>query len=209
LEKIFALLLLNLEFAILNVEVENSPNISSLKFWNQLIHAISGDVWHITVVTSEQVEYFGYLGFDLRNLLGELLITCNGQRLDNYVENPFSLLLDLLRTWVESISDFDLELLWNILLSYFDILSRSKEVINIFRHKLVFESLMGIFVSCRRLPSLFKDLLFDGSLLVELFLLDGSTVNLLIIRIVNGPSNLFEFSWSTLVLVDELKIFIV
>ena len=206
LEKVFTLLFLNLELAILNVEVEDPPNICTLELWNQLIHAISGDVWHITVVTSEQVENLGYLGLDLRYLLSKLLITSNGQRLDNDVENPFSFLLNLLWTWVESASDLDLELLWNVFFSDLDILSSSKEVINVFRHKLVLESLVSVFVSCRRLSSLFEDLLLDGSLLVDFLLLDGGAIDLLIIRIMNCGSNLFEFSWSALVLVDQLQI---
>lgn len=209
LEKILTLLLLDLELAILNIEVENSPDIFWLELWNKLIHTISSDVWYIAVFTSEEREHLGYLCLDLCNLLSKLLVTCNGERLDNDVENPFSFFFDLVLLGIESVSNFDLELLRNIFLSNILVLSRAEVVIDVLRHKLVLESLVSILVWCRRLTSLLEDLLLDGSLLIQFLLLDGRAVDLLVIRIVDGRPNFFEFSWPTLVFVDELQIFLI
>lgn len=53
LEEVLALPFLDLEFAILYVEVEDFPNICRLELWDELIVAVSGDVWNVTVLTSE------------------------------------------------------------------------------------------------------------------------------------------------------------
>jgi hypothetical protein len=49
-EEFFTLFLLNLEFAIFNVEVENSPNIMWLKLWNEFTVSISGNIRNITIL---------------------------------------------------------------------------------------------------------------------------------------------------------------
>lgn len=205
-EKVITLFLLDLEFSILDVEVENSPHIIWLQFWNQLILAISGYIRNITIVTPEKSENLGYLGLDVRYLLSKLLVTRNTQRLNYDVEDPLCLLLDLARRWIESVTNFNLELFRNILFSNLNILSRSKEIIDILRHELILERLlMQILISCGRLTSLLKYLLFDKSLLINLLLLDRRAINLLIIRFhSHSPSNLFEFSRPALIFIYKL-----
>lgn len=113
------------------------------------------------------------------DVLGKLLISGNAERLDHDIEDPLCLLINLSLIWIESVSNLDLELLWDVLLRDLKILSRAKVVINVFSHEFVLERLL-VFIGLGRLSFLLEDLLFDP-LFVDLLFFDETAVDLLVV----------------------------
>lgn len=73
-EKVIALLLLNLELAILDVEVENPPDILRCELWDEITHPVFGDVWDITVLAPEQLKGLADLGFGISESLSTVML---------------------------------------------------------------------------------------------------------------------------------------
>ena len=64
-EELFALLLLDLEFSILHVHVEDAPDVVILKLRNQLIHFVSSDERNVTALASKEFQGFVDLVLDV------------------------------------------------------------------------------------------------------------------------------------------------
>lgn len=191
LEKVIALLLLNLELAILDVEVENPPDILRCELWDEITHPVFGDVWDITVLTPEQLKGLADLGFGISESLSTVMLSSVSQRLNDVVEDPVSLDLDLLVHRTKSVTDLDLEPLWDVFLNNFKILWSTEEVVYILSNKLVFELLTRVqlsylvFVNGGRLSSFFEDLFFDLPFAIQIFALHhGTTVMNLLLLVV-------------------------
>lgn len=120
------MLLLDLEFSILDVEIEDTPNIIRLKLWDELILPVPGDVGDVAILASEELQDLADLHLDLRDFLGEELVTCNGEGVNNDFEDPLSLFLEFLLRGAEPVSNLDLEPLWDVLLDDFKIVRSSK-----------------------------------------------------------------------------------
>lgn len=108
LEEVVALLLLDLEFAILDVEIEDSPDVIGLEFRDQFVLSVPRDVRDIAILTSEQLEDFADFEFGLRDFLGKVLVSSDGEGVDDDVEDPLSFSLNFLLCRAESVSNLDL-----------------------------------------------------------------------------------------------------
>ena len=191
LEKVIALLFLNLKLAILDVEVKNPPDIFRCELWDEITHSVFGDVWDITVLTPEQLKGFADLGFGISESLSTVMLSSVSQRLNDVVEDPVSLDLDLLVHRTKSVTDLDLEPLWDVFLNNFKILWSTEEVVYILSNKLVFELLTRVqlsylvLVNGGRLSSFFEDLFFDLPFAIQIFALHhGNTVMNLLLLVV-------------------------
>lgn len=167
LEKVVALLLLDLEFSVLNVEIEDSPDVLGLEFRDQLVLSVPRDVGDVAILTSEELEDFADFEFGLRDFLGKVLVSSDGQGVDDDVEDPLSFSFDFLLRRAESVSNFDLQSLRDVLLDDLEVVRSSKQVIDVLGHELVLERLglvhlcLLVLVGGCRLAPLLKNLLLD------------------------------------------------
>lgn len=65
LEEVVALLLLDLEFAVLDIEIKDTPDIVRLQFRNEFILSVSRDVRNVAILRPEQLEDLAYFEFGL------------------------------------------------------------------------------------------------------------------------------------------------
>lgn len=107
-EEVFILFLLDLEFAIFDVEFEDSVDVAWLELWNQLVLSVLCDEWDIAVLTSEQFEHLLNLLFDFMDLGCEALVLRRVKSVNDDVENPFCLSLELSVSGGETAVEFDL-----------------------------------------------------------------------------------------------------
>lgn len=75
LKEVVALLFLDLELAVFNVEIEDSPDILCSKLRNELVLPVPGDVRDITVLAPEELEDFADLQFGLSKLLDIVVLS--------------------------------------------------------------------------------------------------------------------------------------
>ena len=210
---------MDLEFTVLNIDVEDEPNISWLQLRTEIVHLVPGDVGNIIVHASDVLDNLLDFYFDILDLLHQNHVSAGRKRVDVVIKDPSGLVIYLLFVRVESLGELNLESLGYILFSNLQISFSSEKIIDILGHEFILESLdlihLGIESIFRRIgiDPLLENLLFFnqiiGALLIKLLGFHRDLVSLNIIVGVINVSNFFEFSTSSLDFLDNFKILIV
>jgi hypothetical protein len=210
---------LDLEFTVLNIDVEDEPHISWLQLRTEIVHLVPGDVGNIIVHASDVLDNLLDFYFDILDLLHQNHISAGRKRVDVVIKDPSGLVIYLLFVRVESLGELNLESLGYILFSNLQVSFGSEKIIDILGHEFILESLdlihLGIESIFGRIgiDPLLENLLFFnqiiGALLIKLLGFHRDLVSLNIIVGVINVSNFFEFSTSSLDFLDNFKILIV
>jgi hypothetical protein len=226
-KEFLALLLLNLELSILDVELEDAVDVLGGEFRKQLALSVPGDVGDVAPLAAEQSKSLLNLLLDFCDLAGKALIGNVFELVNEYIEDPLGLLLKLFIRRSEPAFEFDLETLRNVLFNDLEVMGGTKKIIDFFGQEFVLEGLVRVgnhlfVVSGGPVISLVgEDLLLDQVLValslndiaINLVSLDDvdSLLDLLwcVLTELFNVSDLFEFATATLVLLDKLIVFVV
>lgn len=210
---------MDLEFTVLNIDVEDEPHISWLQLRTEIVHLVPGDVGNIIVHASDVLDNLLDFYFDILDLLHQNHVSAGRKRVDVVIKDPSGLVIYLLFVRVESLGELNLESLGYILFSNLQVSFGSEKIIDILGHEFILESLdlihLGIESIFGRIgiDPLLENLLFFnqiiGALLIKLLGFHRDLVSLNIIVGVINVSNFFEFSTSSLDFLDNFKILIV
>lgn len=225
-KELIALFLLDLELAVLNIEAEYFPNIVGRQLRNELVLAVLGDERDVETFAAEELQHFADLLLHLLDFGCEALLLRLLKRVDDDVEDPFRLCFDLSVYWVESASKLDLQPLRNVFFHNLEVLRCSKQVIDVFRHKFVLQTLAHVshlLVGGCAVTVLLEDLLLldliSGVLLLDLVTSLDMILDIVLSahfccwrvfrRIFLSFIEPFELPWPCFIFLEEIEVLLI
>lgn len=138
---------LSQELSILDIKIEDSPNISRLQVWQQKMLIVLSNVRYVFEIGTEVLQSLDNLILDDLDLCRDKVLLSSFEAFDDVVEDPNSFILQLFWLWLETTCQLELEALWDVILFDIDVLLCAEQVIvDLFCDELVVPALQNSFL---------------------------------------------------------------